>query len=37
MFLRELEGEVLEKIALGLLIARCLQRRFRIPSPLQLG
>jgi len=33
MFLREFEGEVLEKIALNQLIARYLQRRFRILSP----
>ena len=33
MFLRELESEVLENVALGLLIARYLQRDFRILSP----
>jgi len=34
VFLRELEGEVLENVALNLLIARYLQRDFRILSPL---
>lgn len=33
MFLRELEGEVLENIALSFLIARYLQRDFQILRP----
>jgi len=37
MFLRELEGEVLENVALSLLIARYLQRNFRILISLQLA
>jgi len=37
MFLRELEGEVLENVALSLLIGRHLQRDFRILISLQLA
>ena len=37
MFLRELESEVLENVALSLLIVRDLQRDFRTLSPLQLA
>jgi hypothetical protein len=37
MFLRELESEVLENVALSFLIVRYLQRDFRILSPLQLA
>ena len=37
MFLRELEGEVLENVALSLLTARSLQRDFRILISLQLA
>jgi hypothetical protein len=37
MFLRELEGEVLEKIALSLLIARYLQRDFQILPSASIG
>jgi hypothetical protein len=35
MFLRELEGEVLENVALSLLMARSLQRDFRILISLE--
>ena len=37
MFLRELEGEVPENVAPGLLTARPLQRDFRILISLQLA